>query len=95
MSEEFGPNIITITDDEGNDIELEYIDALEWNGTTYMAFFPVVADDEEVDEEDYGIVILKSETEDGEEYLSTVDDDGELDAVYEKFMEQLLEDSDE
>ena len=42
MSEEYGPNFVTLTDEEGNDIELEYIDALEHNGTTYMAFFPVV-----------------------------------------------------
>ena len=48
MNDEFGPNFVTLTDDEGNDIELEYVDALEHNGTTYMAFFPVV----EVDSED-------------------------------------------
>ena len=29
MSEEFGPNFITLTDEDGNDIELEYVDALE------------------------------------------------------------------
>ena len=42
MSEEFGPNFITLTDEDGNDIELEYVDALEDNGQTYMAFFPTV-----------------------------------------------------
>ena len=41
MSEEFGPNFITLTDEDGNDIELEYVDALELDGQTYMAFFPV------------------------------------------------------
>ena len=45
MSEEFGPNFITLTDEDGNDIELEYVDALELDGQTYMAFFPVVEDD--------------------------------------------------
>ena len=40
MSEEFGPNFITLTDEDGNDIELEYVDALEDNGQTYMAFSP-------------------------------------------------------
>ena len=29
MNDEFGPNFVTLTDDEGNDIELEYVDALE------------------------------------------------------------------
>ena len=41
MSEEFGPNFITLTDEDGNDIELEYVDALELDGQTYMAFFPL------------------------------------------------------
>jgi len=92
MSEEFGPNIVTITDEDGNDIELEYVDALEYNGTTYMAFFPVAEEGEEENEEDYGLVILKSSVENGEEFLVTIDSDEELDAVYGKFMEQILED---
>ena len=40
MSDEFGPSFITLTDEDGNDIELEYVDALEHEGQTYMAFFP-------------------------------------------------------
>ncbi len=36
MSEEFGPNIVTVIDDEtGEEIELEFVDALEYNGTVY------------------------------------------------------------
>ena len=42
MSEEFGPNFITVTDEDGNDIELELLDVLEHKGQTYMAFFPAV-----------------------------------------------------
>ena len=96
MSEDFGPNFVTLTDDEGNDVELEYVDALEYNGTTYMAFFPTV--DDETDEaaaEDFGLVILKSVTENGEELLTTLDSDEELDKVYDLFMEQILSDEDE
>ena len=94
MSEEYGPNFVTLTDEEGNDIELEYIDALEHNGTTYMAFFPAVEEDE-ADEEDLGLVILKSIMVDGEEQLSTLDSDEELDRVYDLFMEQLMADEEE
>ena len=94
MSEDFGPNFITLTDDEGNDIELEYVDALEHNGTTYMAFFPVVEEDseDEENEEEYGLVILKSQMENGEEMLVTIDDENELNTVYDQFMEQILAD---
>ena len=94
MNDEFGPNFVTLTDDEGNDIELEYVDALEHNGTTYMAFFPVVEEDseDEENEEVYGLVILKSQMENGEEFLVTIDDEEEIDKVYDLFMEQILSD---
>ena len=96
MSEDFGPNFITLTDEDGNDIELEYVDAIEVDGQTYMAFFPTV--DDEADEaaaEDFGLVILKSVMENGEELLSTLNSDEELDKVYDLFMEQLMADEDE
>ena len=94
MSEEFGPNFVTLTDDEGNDVELEYVDALEFNGTTYMAFFPVMEEDseEEENEEEYGLIILKSQMENGEEFLVTIEDEEEIDKVYDLFMEQILSD---
>ena len=94
MNDEFGPNFVTLTDDEGNDIELVYVDALEHNGTTYMAFFPVVEEDseDEENEEEYGLVILKSQMENGEEFLVTIDDEEEIDKVYDLFMEQILSD---
>ena len=94
MSEDFGPNFVTLTDDEGNDVELEYVDALEYNGTTYMAFFPVVEEDseEEENEEEYGLVILKSQMENGEEFLVSYHDEEEIDKVYDLFMEQILSD---
>ncbi len=93
MSEDFGPNFITLTDEEGNDIELEYVDALEHNGQTYMAFFPTVEDDaDEAAAEDFGLVILKTVVENGEELLATLDSDEELEQIYELFMERLDED---
>ena len=97
MNDEFGPNFVTLTDDEGKDIELEYIDALEYNGTTYMAFFPVVEEDseEEENEEEYGLIILKSQMENGEEFLVTIEDEEEIDKVYDLFMEQILADEEE
>lgn len=91
MNEEYGPNFVTLTDDEGNDVELEYVDALELDGATYMAFFPVVEEGEEENEDEYGLVILKSEMVDGEEMLATIEDEDELNRVYDKFMEQLME----
>ena len=92
MSEDFGPNLVTIVDEEtGEEIELEFVDALEYQGVVYRAFFPVVEEGAE-EEEEYGLIILKAEDVDGTEYLTQVEDEEEINAVYDLFMEQILED---
>lgn len=91
MSEDFGSTFITVTDEDGQEIVLEFIDALEHNGQLYQAFFPAETEDDE-DNPDNGLVILKVIHEDGEDLLSTLDSDEELDAVYDLFMENLFDD---
>lgn len=98
MEENFGPDFITVTDEEGNDFELELVDTLEHKGITYYAMFPAVEEDEatgeprdvDADDEEYGLVIMKGIEENGEELLSTLDSDEELDEVYELFMERFF-----
>ena len=34
MTEEYGPDFITLTDEEGNEFELEHLGTLEYNGST-------------------------------------------------------------
>ena len=96
MSEEFGPDFITITDEDGNEFELEHVDTIEYNGQIYMAFFP--ADTEEdadrTEEDETGLIILKVVEVDGEEQLSTLDSDTELEEVYDQFMEALFQEED-
>ena len=96
MSEDFGPTFITVTDEDGKEIVLEFVDALEYNGVLYQAFFPAETEDEsdQTPEEDTGLVILKVIEENGEELLSTLDSDEELDAVYERFMEAIFSEED-
>ncbi|MEG2000889.1 MAG: DUF1292 domain-containing protein [Evtepia sp.] len=95
MDENYGPNFITVTDENGEEMELEHLDTMEFKGQTYMAFFPAVPEGTEVDEEELGLIILKVIEENGEEILSTPDSDEELTDVFEYFMENLLEDEDE
>ncbi len=95
MSEEFGPDFLTVTDEDGNELVLEFVDTLEHNGQTYTAFFPAVEEGADEEDADYGLVILKTVMVDGEELLSTLDSDEELNEVYELFAEQLYGDEDE
>lgn len=92
MSEDFGPTFITITDEDGTEIVLEFVDALEHNGQIYQAFFPAEVEGEEENEDDTGLIILKVVHVDGEDMLSTLDSEEEMDVVYDLFMELLLED---
>lgn len=92
MSEAFGPDFITLTDEDGQEFELELLDSLEHNGTVYHAMFPAEQEGEETDEEEQGLVILKVIVENGEELLSTPDSDEELDEVYQLFMDRFYED---
>ena len=92
MSEEYGSDFITITDDEGNEFELELLDTMEFEGETYSAFLPADMDE---DDPDYGIIILKVIEEDGEELFGSVDDEDELQRVYDHFMEILFADEDD
>ena len=103
MEENFGPDFITVTDEDGNAFELELVDTLEHQGVTYYAMFPAVEEDEETgepkdvdaDDEEYGLVIMKAIEENGEELLSTLDSDEELDTVYELFMERFFQEDGE
>ena len=96
MSDEFGPTFITVTSEDGEELTLEFIGALELNGTEYQAFFPTEGeDDEALEDPDSGLIIMKVIHENGEDLLSTCDTDEELQAAYEAFMEELYDDEED
>ncbi len=91
MDEDFGSSYITIEDEEGNEFELEQLAEIEYQGQSYAAFLPADMDE---DDPDYGYILLRIEEENGEEVFCSVDDEQELAAVYDVFMEQLFDDED-
>ena len=92
MSEEYGSDFISVTDEDGNEFELEHLGTLEHDGITYMAFVPADMDE---DDEDFGMIILQVVNENGEELLADVDDEALLNRVYDQFMEELFSEEDE
>ena len=93
MANEYGSDYMTIVDEDGTEFELEVLTSLEYNGATYMAVVPAMDADEDVDLE---VSILKSvEDEDGEPLLLAIEDQKELDTVYELIMQQLYEEDEE
>lgn len=90
MGQEYGDDFITITDEDGVEYELEVLSTLEYNGTTYYAMVPASSASD--DSEELEVSILKSVEENGEEILCAIEDDKELEAVYNLMMEQLYAD---
>ncbi len=80
-------NIIVLTDDEGNDVEFEWLDTIEMNDKSYVVVLPTEEDAEEV-------VILKIEPEDDEDTFVGLDDEDEINAVFEAFKEKNKENFD-
>ena len=93
MTDEYGSDFITIQDEDGTEFELEVLTTIEYNGATYLAV--TLATDEEV--EDLEVSILKSvEDEEGEDpILCAIEDEAELETVYNLIMEQLYEEDEE
>ena len=86
MADEYGSDFMTIVDEDGTEYELEVLSTLDYNGFTYLAVIPAGAEDEELE-----ISILKSVEEDGESILCAIEDEAELEAVYELIMDELYE----
>ena len=94
MSELYGDDIITITDEDGVEYILEILATMEFEGSVYYALVPVNSDDDE--EEDLEVSILKGVEENGEEILCAIEDEDELERVYEAMMNEMFaEDEDE
>lgn len=90
MADNYGSDFITIVDEDGTEFELEVLTAIEYNGTEYLAVVPAGAEDDELE-----VSILKNVDEDGESILCAIEDEEELQSVYDLIMDQLYEEEDE
>lgn len=81
LPEEEETSILTLTDENGQDVDFEYLDCIEYQGTEYLVLMPEGEDE---------IVIMEVEPvdEENENYLA-VEDEAVLDAVYAIFKEKF------
>ena len=80
MANDFGSDYMTIVDEDGTEFELEVLSSIEYNGQTYLAVTLAVDASEEVQTE---VSILKSVMDGDEPILVAVEDEHELETVYE------------
>ena len=78
-------SILTLTDENGQDVEFEYLDCIDYEGKEYLILLPMEEDSNE-------IVILEVEPvdEETENYLAVTDEDV-LNAVYAIFKERYAD----
>ena len=91
MSDQYGSDFMTIVDEDGTEYELEVLSTLDYNGSTYMAVVPATGEETE----ELEVSILKSVEEDGESILCAIEDEAELEAVYDLIMDALYEEEEE
>lgn len=91
MADNYGSDFITIVDEDGTEYELEVLSTLEYNGETYMAVVPAGMDENE----ELEVSILKNVEEDGEPILVAIEDEAELEAVYDLIMDSLYEEDED
>lgn len=83
---DFGSDFIIITDEEGNNYELERLFSFELEGTDYVVFLPAGA----AEETDKEMILLRVVYEDDEEQYENIPDE-DYEKVYERFMDILME----
>ena len=83
MNEEEEVSVLTLTDENGADVEFEYLDCIEYEGKEYLVLLPMEEDAAE-------LVILEVEPvdEENENYMA-VEDEATLNAVYGIFKEKF------
>lgn len=75
-------NIIILNDDEGNEVEFEFLDLIPYRGKEYVVLLPVSDDTDEV------VILQLEEVDDETESYISVDNELTLQAVFEIFKEK-------
>lgn len=91
MSEEYGNDLVTVVDDEGNQHVFEIMDAIETDEGRYVALLPVYDDPADMLDDSGELVILTVREEDGEDLLLPIEDDDEFEEIAGIFEERLSE----
>lgn len=81
-------NLIVLTDEDGNDSEFEWLDTIEMNEKKYVVVIPADDETEEV------IILQVEENENEEENFIAVEDENELNEVFEEFKNRNKENFD-
>ena len=91
-NEIYEPDIISVTDENGNEILFELLERYETDENVYVAITEYRDDDEDIVEGDFEVIILKVVDDgDGNEYLEEIQDEMEYEQVSDILMAMVEE----
>ena len=85
MNEEFGPDVLTLVDDEGNEHEFEVLDVIDNEDGFFYALLPTFDNPQDSVESEGTYYIFEAIEQDGEQQLAEVEDEDLLDKLAELF----------
>ncbi len=88
-NQDYDPDIITLTDDDGKEYTFEVLDAVETDTDRYLALLPMYDDPKKMLDDSGELVIVKVAEEDGEEYFCEIEDDDEYETIADAFVDRL------
>lgn len=88
-NENYEPDIISVTDDDGNELLFELLERYESDNGVYVAIIEYRDDAEDIVEADYEVIILKVAEENGDEYLEEIEDEAEYNEISEILMNKI------
>ncbi len=91
---DYEPDLFTLEDEDGKEQTFELLDTYKEDSVTYYAMIPQLSDPDNLEGDDY-FVILKKDEDDPDEYLNTIDDEDELDRIAGIFLERIAEDDED
>lgn len=83
MAEEefYEPDILSVSDEDGNEILFELLERYETDDNVYVAITRYYETDEEIVDGDYEVIILKVDNDGDEEFLVEIEDENEYEQV--------------
>ncbi len=94
MSEEFGPDIVSVIDEDGNEHVFEELDRIETDDGRFVALVPCHDEAQELIDDNGELIILQVTEENGETYLSPIEDENlfnEIGAEFERRLSELYD----
>jgi uncharacterized protein YrzB (UPF0473 family) len=91
MSEEYGPDLLTLVDEEGQEHEFEVLDVIDNDNGTFYALLPTFDDPEDKVNDEGTYYIFQSIDENGEQELAEVEDDNLLSGLAKQFEAHFAE----